>query len=360
MIRHISTAVSVSLACSLFASLGTFGTASAQSQAREDQQLEEIVVTARLREERLQDIPLSISAFSAADIEEAGFQDLGDIALQTAGVLYDARATSGIAGRLNSNIRIRGAQVNSSLPHLASTSLFVDGVFALGGVNSMPLTDLERVEVIKGPQSAFFGRNTFAGAVNYVTKTPGLSDFETEIDVSGASYGQYELSAVHSGPIIEGKLGYQISARQYGRGNMFSATDGGGLGEESTQSVAGTLYWEPNSQLSVKLRAFFLHDDDGPPASGFLRGSDLDTCTGRVYPGRLRRQWRSVHHRFHQWPRHRRASELYLWQAAEPGRGRRPAGQCKYIFAASRTRHGPGGFQHHYRHAQWSQPGSAD
>jgi len=273
---------------SLLITCAAIDTASAQARdGARSGALEEIVVTARKREERLQDIPLSISAFSAADIEEAGFQDLGDIALQTAGVNYDARANFGTAGRLNSNIRIRGAQVNSSLPHLQSTSLFVDGVFALGGINSMPLTDLERVEVIKGPQSAFFGRNTFAGAVNYVTRTPSLSDFETEVGVSAGSYEQFELSAVHSGPIIDGKLGYQVSARQFGRGDMYTATDGGALGEESTQSVAGTLYWEPTNQLSIKLRGMYLHDEDGPAASGFLRGQDLDTCAGRTFPGRF-------------------------------------------------------------------------
>jgi iron complex outermembrane receptor protein len=140
--------------------------------------LEEIVVTARRRSESLQEIPLSISAFTAQDIREAGFQDLGDIADQTAGIVYNSRSNQGFQGRVNSNVVIRGAQINSSLPHVQTTSLFIDGIFSLGGINSMPLNDLERVEVIKGPQSAFFGRNTFAGAVNYITKTPSLDERE--------------------------------------------------------------------------------------------------------------------------------------------------------------------------------------
>ena len=250
------------------------------------QEIEEVVVTARKREERLQDIPLAISAYSAEDIKKAGFQDLGDIALQTAGIVYDARSTNGLGGRINSNIRIRGAQVNSSLPHLQSSSLFIDGVFALGGINSMPLNDLERVEIIKGPQSAFFGRNTFAGAVNYITKTPSLEEFETTIDASAATYGQYEGSVLHSGPIIREKLGYQVNVRSFGRGSMFTANDGGELGHESTESISGVLYAEPNERLTIKLRAMYLKDDDGPPMTTMLKYNDYDTCTGKTFPGR--------------------------------------------------------------------------
>ena len=283
MIRtSVSGAFCVALAFSFGASVSSIDTAVAQGES-----LEEVVVTARKREERLQDIPLSISAFTDADIEAAGFADLGDIAQKTSGIFYDPRATFGGAGRSNSNIRIRGAQVASSLANRQSASLFVDGVFALGGINSMPLSDLERVEVIKGPQSAFFGRNTFAGAINYITKTPSLDEFETEVDLTAGQYEQYDVSVLTSGPIIEGKLGFQINARSMNRGNMWTATDGGGLGEEESESVSTVLYWEPTDRLSVKLRHMFLHDEDGPAPTAILKGEDFDTCTGRVFPGRF-------------------------------------------------------------------------
>jgi iron complex outermembrane receptor protein len=284
MIRSsVSGALCFALALTFGASATYVDTASAQAGDR----LEEVVVTARKREESLQDIPLSISAFTDAEIEAAGFRDLGDIAQKTSGIFYDPRATFGSAGRSNSNIRIRGAQVASSFANRQSASLFVDGVFALGGINSMPLSDLERVEVIKGPQSAFFGRNTFAGAVNYITKTPNLDEWEGEADLTAGQYEQYDVSLLASGPIIRDKLGFQINARSMNRGNMWTATDGGGLGEETSESVSTVLYWEPTDRLSIKLRHMFLHDEDGPPATAILKGSDYDTCTGRVYPGRF-------------------------------------------------------------------------
>lgn len=262
-----------------------FSIETANAQARDG--LEEVVVTARKRAENLQDIPLSISAFTAEDIRAAGVTDLGDIALQTAGLNYDPRSSGSSNGRINNVIRIRGAQVGSSLPHLQPTALFIDGIYSLGGANSMPLSDLERVEVIKGPQSAFFGRNTFAGAVNYITRNPSLDEFETQIDVSAGQYEQNELSLLTSGPIIEGKLGYQVNARLYNRGRLYTTSDGGALGEESTQSISATLYAEPTERLSIKYRFIYLKDDDSAAAEAFLRGSDYDTCTGRTYPGRF-------------------------------------------------------------------------
>ena len=257
------------------------------AQSVKAQAIEEVVVTARKREESLQNIPLSISAFSANDIDEAGFQDLGDITSQTAGVFYDPRAGWGSdSSRVHTNIVIRGAQINSRLPNFQASSLFVDGVFALGGANSMPLTDLERVEVIKGPQSAFFGRNTFAGAINYITRNPSLEEMEVEVEASVATHDQRELSLIAGFPVVQDRLGVQLAVRNAYRGGFYTATDGGDLGEEETTSVSGTLYWEPTDRMSVKFRAMYLEDDDGPGPIAIVRGSDLDTCTGRTFPGR--------------------------------------------------------------------------
>lgn len=276
MIRRFLGLVAAGATAVVFAPTIVISTANAQGEG-----LEEVIVTARKRAESLQEIPLSISAFTADDIREGGFQDLGDITVQTAGIQYDPRAVFGQQGRANGNIVIRGAQINSALPHLQTTSLFVDGVYALGGVNSMPLNDLERVEIIKGPQSAFFGRNTFAGAVNYITKNPNLEEWETDLDVSIGQYEQNDISVVTSGPIIEDQLGFLLGARRFNRGGMYTATDGGELGEERTDSLSAVLYWEPTERLSVKLRGLYLKDDDGAPPVAILRGSDFDSCTGR-------------------------------------------------------------------------------
>jgi len=242
--------------------------------------VEEIVVTARKRAERLQDIPLTITAFTAADIEDAGFQDLADVALQTAGMQFFSRRSAFKGGRVDSVINLRGVSTGSSLDHLQPTSLFIDGIFVLGTASSVGLQDLERIEVIKGPQSAFFGRNTFAGAVNYITKDPSLTDYETKMDISAATYDKYDLNVLTSVPLVEDKLAVQINARLYSRGGEWTATDGGRLGDESSEYISAVVYGEPTENLSFKFRAYYQKDDDGPPVSGVLEGDKHDTCTG--------------------------------------------------------------------------------
>ncbi|MCY3814664.1 MAG: Plug domain-containing protein, partial [Gammaproteobacteria bacterium] len=122
------------------------------------QELEEIIVTARKRDESLLEAPLSITVFSAEDLSRAGLETLGDIALQTTGLSFQDNIASNRPGRQNTVIRFRGMSPPRGSPHQQLAGLFVDGVFVTGGSQSIPMLDVERVEVIKGPQSAFFGR----------------------------------------------------------------------------------------------------------------------------------------------------------------------------------------------------------
>lgn len=255
-----------------------------QSAIAQEDSLQEIVVTARKTAERLQDIPLAITAFSSKDIQNAGAVDLGDIANLTPGLSFNVRGSSYKAGRVDSVIRMRGVTGTSDLDHLQPTSVFVDGIYVLGTASTLGLQDLERVEVIKGPQSAFFGRNTFAGAINYVTKNPSLVDFVTQLDISSAQYHKNDFNLLHSGPILSGKLAYQFNVREYKRGAEWMSTDGSGLGEESSQVFSGVLYGKPTDKLEFKLRLLSQKDEDGPPAVGAIRGGfDYDSCTGKTY-----------------------------------------------------------------------------
>jgi iron complex outermembrane receptor protein len=252
----------------------------AESVSAQQITLEEIVVTARARTESLQDIPLAITAFTAADIENAGMQDLSDLAMQTAGMQFFSRRSAYRAGRVDSVVNLRGVSTGGSLDHLQPASLFVDGIYVLGTASSIGLQDLERVEVIKGPQSAFFGRNTFAGAINFITKNPSLTEYETSIDASAATYDKFDFNVMTSIPLIEDKLAVQINGRLYSRGGEWTANDGGKLGQESSSFVSATVYGEPNERSSFKFRAYYQRDDDGSPVSGVLTGDEFDSCAG--------------------------------------------------------------------------------
>jgi iron complex outermembrane receptor protein len=241
--------------------------------------LDEIVVTARQREETLQETPLSITAFSSIEIERGALKSLEDVSLRTPGMQFNNDLAGIRPGRLFTNIRFRGIE-GGEFGTLSTGSLFVDGVYALHGAQSMALLDLERVEVIKGPQSALFGRNSFAGAVNYVTTTPSLEEFSGRMLMDAGQFEQYEVAASVEGPLIRDRLSMRLGGRFYNRGGMWTATDGGKMGEQSSESVFATLLAAPTDNLQIRLRGYFQRDDDGPAAVAFFQARNENTCLG--------------------------------------------------------------------------------
>ncbi len=239
--------------------------------------LQEVVVTARKREESLQEIPIAISALSADQMEARGITKLEDLTLQVAGVQYHSLGLA-IPGRVNSSIRFRGMDVNSQVPTFQLGTLFVDGTYVLGGTHSIPLDDIERVEVVKGPQSAYFGRNTFGGAINYISKQPNMEEFGGEFRALGAQFDEFDVSGAFTGPIIPGKLAFRVGGRIYETGGMWTATDGGRLGEQNTKSYQAALKATPVEGLAITLRYFTSKDEDGPAAGGAIPGRFNDTC----------------------------------------------------------------------------------
>jgi iron complex outermembrane receptor protein len=140
--------------------------AHAEEQATKD--LEEIVVTARKREERLQDVPLAISALSQDALAKAGAVNVRDLAQSVPGLFYRGFDDG------HPNLFIRGVGTRSyDAGAESSVGTFIDGVYiARFGAQVQDLADVERVEVLRGPQGALFGRNTIGGAINVVTHKP--------------------------------------------------------------------------------------------------------------------------------------------------------------------------------------------
>lgn len=221
--------------------------------------LEEIIVTARQREERLQDVPASITAFTEGVINRAGIERAEDFIAMTPGVSMVNAAEVGDA-----QISIRG--INGSRDAEANFAFIVDGILHTNpSAFNREFADLKQIEVLKGPQGAIYGRSAAAGAIIVTTQEPS-DEFSAKIKVSAGDNEAYYTSAVVSGPLI----GNQLKGRLH---FDYRSTDGfyrnEFLGNKKVvddfedYNINGTLLWQPNDALSVDFRAHYGEVDAG-------------------------------------------------------------------------------------------------
>ena len=165
--------------------------------------VEEVVVTARRREESLQTIPVSVSAFSAEEMERRGMTDLESVADYTAGLNFDDFSTT-----FNGVVTIRGLTQANIQNRVQNVATFLDGVYIPRNYAvDMGLGNFERIEVVKGPQSALYGQNAFAGALNYVSAKPSTTELDGEVSVTGGLDGRLDYSGALTVPVVEDILG---------------------------------------------------------------------------------------------------------------------------------------------------------
>lgn len=234
-----------------------------ESGAAETAVLEEIVVTARKREESLQNVPVSISAFSASAIDAYGVDDLSRLSDFTPNFSYEKfGGRTGAEGDTNRPV-IRG---QSNILGEGNASFFVDGIPYSESILSFPIDAVQRVEVVKGPQAALFGRSTFSGAVNLITKR-GSNEFLNKISLRAAEHEDYEVNLSSSGPLIEDKLFYFIHGRYYDYGGEYvNELDGSDVGQEQSYGVNASLEYRASDDFTLIARAGYNEDDDELPA----------------------------------------------------------------------------------------------
>ena len=260
-------AIAVGIPVSVSAQTAATNTSQSASSMRD-----EIVVTARKREESLQDVPLSISAFTSEQLQNAGVANNYEVA-----TLAPNFNTLQQVGRRLDRPTIRG-QASPAVTGEANASYFVDGVFVSGSVSTITLGPIERVEILRGPQSAQFGRATFSGAINYVTKKP-TNEFTGEISAKAGNNETRQFSAWASGPIVEDQLAFFASAGwdRYGgewrnslkagqAPDIFNGQalegDSSRLGGTDTKDVITKLLWTPNDDAEITLKLGYTEGDD--------------------------------------------------------------------------------------------------
>jgi iron complex outermembrane recepter protein len=240
--------------------------------------IEEIVVTARKRTENLIDVPVSITAFTANEIAAAQLTEIRDLARLTPSFNF-----SDLGARYIDSPTIRGVAGNDADPTKQSASFFLDGVYISGSATSINMQDVERVEVIKGPQSALFGRSTFAGAINFITKSPG-NEPSGSFTATGAEHDEYEVTFGGNMPLVEDKVFVRANGRYWTYGGEWTNAGiprGISIGGQSTWNVGGTVLFKPSDALEAKVRIEHAEDDDEPAPINKKVAADQN-CTFRI------------------------------------------------------------------------------
>jgi outer membrane receptor protein involved in Fe transport len=214
-------------------------------------QIEEIIVTAQKREEGLQDVPIAISVITGENIKQLSLRNLEEVSLSTPGFhIHQSPAQTGIFIRsIGSGASNQGFE--------QSVGLFVDGVYAgRERIFQVPFLDIERVEILKGPQSVILGKNTTGGAVNITTVKP-TDHFESSISGYYGADEEYEATAIISGPLSD-TLAMRVAGRASGMSGYISNTlTGGDEPKVDDVAVRGTVRWKPVDNLVANLKTEF-------------------------------------------------------------------------------------------------------
>ena len=232
---------------------------------------EEIVVTAQGRAQQLSDVPLSVTAVSSQTMELTGATDIRQLNQVAPSLLV-----SSTGSEANGSARIRGVGTVGDNPGLeSSVAVFVDGVYrSRSGIGLNEMGDIERIEVLRGPQGTLFGRNASAGLINIVSKAPSFDGFHAGGE---ATYGNYDY--LRLGGFINVPLGDTAAARFDGTyvkrdGFYNDVTNGGKVNDRDRFFVRGSILFEPSSALSVRLIGDYTKRDENCCAAVYINRTD--------------------------------------------------------------------------------------
>jgi len=232
--------------------------------------LEEVVVTAQKREESINDVPMSISALSADDLRKQGVYGVGDLMKVVPGFHYTASAYS------TPIYAIRGIGFNeSSLGAKPNVSVYVDEIpLPFPIVTAGASMDLQRVEVLKGPQGTLFGQNSTGGAINYIAAKP-TDSLETGVSAEFGRFNTTTLDGYLSGPLADTVQGRIAIQSELGDEWQESHTSDRELGKRRKNAARALLAWEPSERLKTQLMLNGYIDRSDEQASQFIAATPL-------------------------------------------------------------------------------------
>ncbi|ADK99787.1 TonB-dependent receptor [Brevundimonas subvibrioides] len=254
------------------------------AQSDEQTTVEDIVVTARRSEESVQTVPLAVSAFSGESLERRGAQQVLDLQ----GAVPNLNIVQGRGSSNATNIYIRGVGQPDALQTFdPAVGVYVDDVYysRIRGTQ-FDLLDVERVEVLRGPQGTLYGKNTIGGALKLVSRRPG-QEWRGRGSVAYGDYNMIDVQGAVSGPITD-QLAFGLSALRSTRdGYVTNPVTGAEYNDKDSTAVRGTLAWDPADNLRIDIIADYSNDDAGltvGQATNSLVGSSGQTIVAVPSP----------------------------------------------------------------------------
>ncbi len=222
----------------------------AMAQAESDSSslyIEEVVVTAQRREQSMQDVPVAVSNLTAELLQDSGATDMLSIQMLVPSLIMEQNKGPGFA-----TFRIRGIGNLGNIPNFEpAVGLFVDGAYrSKSGLGVGELVDVDRIEILRGPQSTLYGRNVTGGLISVVTQRP-TEEFEGFIEGSAGNFNAYVFKGSISGPLsdtVQGRLSAMSRSRDGNFDDRFQQTD---TNDKETKSVRGQLAFQPSDKLSI-------------------------------------------------------------------------------------------------------------
>ncbi len=278
MMKHNSSMTALAFMLAMGAPGAAFAqtTAAASDVASND---DAIVVTARKREESILKTPVTVTAITAEEIEKRSIVSMADVAASTPGFSINNNS-SGRADRTIQQVILRGFTPSTVIA--TTTSTFIDGVPVSSPSALNTVGSPERVEILRGPQSAYFGRNTFAGAINVVNKTPG-DEWHGSASAMLGNRSNVRLRGEIEGPIFGETLAFRATVDHMSKdGSWINAADGGTLGDQKTTGGSLLLSFKPTDSIRAKIYGSFSKDRDGVSASTRISAVTITDPSGNV------------------------------------------------------------------------------
>src|SRR6267142_244179 len=231
---------------------------------RADEALEEITVTAQRVTERLQDVPVAVTAISASELLKRGVRQAGDITASVPNLLLN----SPYGPEAQPTFTLRGVTTQDFSENQSSpVAMYVDEVYkSVGAVQALQIYDLDRVEVLRGPQGTLYGKNATGGAISFYSRNPSLTAYDGYVTAGAGNYSDYSVRGAVGGPIVQNGLGWRVAMLYEKRDGWVHSIVPGVEPLNGVDALAGrfTLMAKPSDELTATLKLSFSRSGGTP------------------------------------------------------------------------------------------------